>query len=683
MIPREQDAMREGTNMPKKVQYTEQLKKLKETAIQYFGNNPTPEQMDQFLEELQSVQNANSIGFLTGADKEAYNDLVTTLKEPHDETAIHKAIKKRAIDAFTNMNGDLSSDAALEASRYSKLYEFISNEKRLKEERIEYERKNAAEGKYNQEIRSAIKAGSQEALDQAKAAREANGFTEIRNQLKNEGYGKGKIFKSCTDVFLYLGYNRKKENKTAEEQAQFNRIDRMKKSHLFVPYMKIVDNIHNDKEAILYSDATLQESMERLKESEEMIKRAKEAVKKEEKERKAADFAKHRDEHAADINAKFSRYIQIMDQLKELSAGRSTEYFNTMRDRGTTLYQNRWNDEKYKETCLYDTITDKYDKQIQNVLEKVDEYIQHKERQFFKGKIGKQRLDAARELKTVLTEMQTSMQNFKTYRKEHPQELGTLMDQMQEAKKIPSQKSMNKAAVAAPSQKIMNKVAAAAPFQLSRKPKIPALKLTEKQNVPAVKKAVTNQKSTNTKRKNSISAAPKRIRSNSVALKSPGIQKAEFKNSDKKKLAAHKAASVKRPVKKKAAAPQKQTGVKKAAASRKQTGVKKAKKPAGKLKQTKAQKAASDRKAKEHISFMKLRQEATLTKEDVKYHPKEAVELRSNLNLSKSDLDKNREKMKAVKEEVAKHRLKEAEDLKRNKKLKLDPPEMKQRPREL
>ncbi len=420
----------------------------------------------------------------------------------------------------------------------------------------------------------------------------------------------------------------------------------MKKSHLFVPYMKIVDNIHKDKEAILYSDATLQESMEHLKASEEMIKRVKKAAKNAAKEKNAADFVKHRDEHAADIKDKFNRYIQIMDQLNELSAGRKTGYFDTMQERGSSLYNNRWDNEKYKETCLYDAITGQYDKRVQDVLESVDEYIQHKERQFFKGKIGKQRLDAARELKTVLTEMQTSMENFKNYRREHPQELGTLMDQMQEAKKAPSQKSMNKAAVAALSQKIMNKVAAAAPFQLSRKPKIPALKLTEKQNVPAVKKAVTNQKNTNTKRRNSISAAPKRTRSNSVALKSPGIQKAEFKNADKKKLAAYKEASVKRPVKKKAAAPQKQTGVKKAAASRKQTSVKKAKKPAGKLKQTKAQKAASDRKAKEHISFMKLRQEATLTKEDVKYHPKEAVELRSNLNLSKSDLYKNREKMK-------------------------------------
>lgn len=671
--------------MPSKVQkYTDQLKKLKENAAQYFENAPTPEQLELFLTELKSVQDANSLGQITGTAKEAYDDLFATLKGPKEETAIHKEVKKRAIDAFTKMEGNLSNDAAYAAGYFSKLYELISNEERIKEERTEYARKNAAEEKYNQEMRSAIKAGNQEALDRAKAARETNGFTEIRNQLKNEGYEKGKFFKSCTDVFQYLADNKKKENKTEEEQAKFNRIDRIMKSHLFVPYMKIVHNIKKDKEAILYYDVDLQESMKQLKKSEEMAERAKEEAKKAEKERNAADFAKRRDEHVADIKAKFSQYTQIMTRLKELSEGRKTEYFDVMQDRGTSLSDNRWDNEKYKEKCLYDAITDQYDKKVQSVLEKVDEYIQHKERQLFKGKVGKQRLDVARELKTVLTQMQTSMNDFKTYRREHPQELGALMDQIQEAKKKPD-------------QKIMNKVAAAAPFQLSRNPKVPALKPAEKQEVPAVKKMATNQKKANTKRRNSISAAPQRIRSNSVALKSPGIQKAAFKNADKKKLAAHKTASVKRPVQKKtatlqkqtgvkkaaetrkqtgvkkAAVPKKQTGVKKAAASQKSTGVKQAKKPAGKQKQTKEQ--------KEHISFMKLRQEATLTQEEKKYHPKEAGELRTSLNLSKSDLNRNREQIKAemktVKEEVAKHRPKEAEDSKMNRKMKLDPPELK------
>ncbi len=659
--------------MPSTVQkYTDQLKKLKENAAQYFENAPTPEQLELFLTELKSVQDANSLGQITGTAKEAYDDLFATLKGPKEETAIHKEVKKRAIDTFANMEGNLSNDAAYAAGYYSKLYELISNEERIKEERTEYARKNAAEEKYNQEMRSAIKAGNQEALDRAKAARETNGFTEIRNQLKNEGYEKGKLFKSCTDVFQYLADNKKKENKTEEEQAQFNRIDRMMKSHLFVPYMKIVHNIQKDKEAILYYDVDLQESMKQLKKSEEMAEQAKEAAKKEEKERNVADFAKHRDEHVADIKAKFSQYTQIMTRLKELSEGRKTGYFDVMQGRGTSLSDNRWDNEKYKEKCLYDAITDQYDKKVQSVLEKVDEYIQHKERQLFKGKIGKQRLDVARELKTVLMQMQTSMNDFKTYRREHPQELGALMDQIQEAKKKPA-------------QKIMNKVAAAAPFQLSRNPKVTDLKPVEKQDVPAVKKVATNQKKANTKRRNSISAAPKRIRSNSAALKSPGIQKAAFKNADKKKLVAHKTASVKRPVQKKTAALQKQTGVKKAAETRKQTGVKKAaasqkstgvkqaKKPAGKPKQTKEQ--------KEHISFMKLRQEATLTQEEKKYHPKEAGELRTSLNLSKSDLNRNREQIKAemkiVKEEVAKHRPKEAEDSKMNRKMKLDPPELK------
>ncbi len=688
--------------MPSTVQkYTDQLKKLKENAAQYFENAPTPEQLELFLTELKSVQDANSLGQITGTAKEAYDDLFATLKGPKEETAIHKEVKKRAIDAFVNMEGNLSNNAAYAAGYFSKLYELISNEERIKEERTEYARKNAAEEKYNQEMRSAIKAGNQEALNRAKEARETNGFTEIRNQLKNEGYEKGKFFKSCTDVFQYLADNKKKENKTEEEQAQFNRIGRMMKSHLFVPYMKIVHNIQKDKEAILYYDVDLQESMKQLKKSEEMAERAKEAAKKAEKERNAADFAKHRDEHVADIKDKFSQYTQIMNRLKELSEGRKTGYFDVMQGRGTSLSDNRWDNEKYKEKCLYDAITDQYDKKVQSVLEKVDEYIQHKERQLFKGKIGKQRLDVARELKTVLTQMQTSMNEFKTYRREHPQELGALMDQLQEAKKKPSQKIVNmdqmQEAQKNPSQKVINKVAAAAPFQLSRKLKMPALKPIEKQNVPAVKKVETNQKKANTKRRNSISAAPKRIRSNSVALKSPGIQKTAFKNADKKKLAAHKTASVKRPVQKKTAAlqkqtgvkkaevprkqtgvkkaavPQKQNGVKKAAASQKSTGVKQAKKPAGKPKQTKEQ--------KEHISFMKLRQEATLTQEEKKYHPKEAGELRTSLNLSKSDLNRNREQIKAemkiVKEEVAKHRPKEAEDSKMNRKMKLDPPELK------
>ncbi len=489
--------------MPNVYEYVNKLKQMKDIAISCFDGHATHGQVKLFVDTLKSMKEANELGMLTGQAQEAYTDLIETLKAQQDETDIQREIKERAMNAFTNMAGNLNSDAAFDAGNYSEMYELVSNKERIRKERTEYEQKRWAEDQFNNEMRNAIKAHDPKALDQALREREQYGFTEIRNQFKKDGYEQGKVFKSCTEVLQYSIENKKKENKTEEEQAKYDRIEGLRKSHLFIPYMKVVYDISKDKEKILYNDESLQKAKDHsLQTSEKKID--------------TTDIVKHRDEHAADIKEKFKQFDEISARLNSLYAGKKTDKFKEMVHQMDLFNLKKLDNEMYKENCLNDGMMDRYQKAMKDLTEKVDVYIQHKQRQIFPGKLGKDRLAAAKEMKALLTGMQTSMQKFKKYSSQHPQERYTLMSQMMQERKAKELEA------AAKEQKTIEN-AVAAPGKPVQAP--------EKQD------ANQNLKS---EKRNSVAAAPtqtRRSRSNSMVQKSPVIKKGAFTEEDRKLLA--------------------------------------------------------------------------------------------------------------------------------------------------
>ncbi len=551
------------------VEDTEKLQKLKNTAVACLTGAATPVQMDLFLDELKTMKTAYDLEELTGPSKTAYEELLETLRAPEAETELHKEIKKRAMNAFSNMAGKLDSDAAFDAGYYSDLYELVSNEDRIKAERTGYVQKKWAEDQCNQDLRKAIEAYDQEALDQAKRDREENGYTEVRNQLREEGFEKGKLFQSCTEVLKYLAENRKKADKTEYERDKLARIEDLRNSHLFVPYMKVVYDINKDKDKILYDDKNMQEALEQSKKAAEQAKRA-------EKEEKTADFIKHRDEHVTDVMKQFRDFEVLKVRLRVLDTGKKSDLFDQMLGQikkfDDAKKRGGWdNQESYKKDCLYENRYVHYRNQFKDIMPKLDDYIHNQQRRFFRGRLGKQRLEAAQQMRDLLEQMSEGMKSFKDYRDAHKVELIAVMEDMDlNAKAVKTTNVLHK----------LYKEPEAPAMQ-------PALQPAARQDVPGVKKMVaprTFQKATfrldklykpmekedrkpaapSRKRSNSISYFPahhaKRARSKSVVLQSPGLKKTEWKHADQKKLEAHKTASVK----KKTAPVSRKSGVKKA-----------------------------------------------------------------------------------------------------------------------
>ncbi len=410
--------------MPRSVaEYIVKLQNMKKNVASYFNGPVTNVQLDMFLDDLRSMKEAHDAGYLEGPAENSYEDLIQELKTPNNETAIHQEIKKRAINAFTNMAGDLTCDAAFDADYYSSLYELISNDEKLREERTEYEQKKWAEDQYNNEMRNAFKNHDRNALDEAKTARDAEGFTDVRNQFINEGYEQGKLFNSCNKISNYIVENKNKGNKTDEEKYRFERIERMSSSHLFLPFMKVANDINKDKEKTLYNENVMKAAMEQAIKAAEQKQQA-------EREKKVADFKNARDTHIDNIQNQFKQFNKIRDRLGELNTGKSTKMFDQMFQQMDIFNTLRWDQDNYKESCLSKDLPTHYSEYIKKMMEKVDDYIKYKQKQFFPGKLGKQRLQAARDMKALLTEMQNEMNHFNDYRSEHTDEADALKVQM-------------------------------------------------------------------------------------------------------------------------------------------------------------------------------------------------------------------------------------------------------------
>lgn len=503
-------------------------------------------QIEQFVDDLRSMKKAYDLGELTGAAKTSYEDLMETLKAPENETVLHKKIKERAMDAFTKMAGDLDSEAAVDADDYSALYKSVSNENRINRERTGYEQKRLAEDQYNSEMRRAIKVHDRVALEQAKREREESGFAEVRKQIRDDGYEQGKLFQSCTEVLKYLAENKKTDDKTEAERNKFKRIEKLRQSHLFLPYMGVVYDINKDKEKIIYEDKNMQDALKQSKQ--------------EEKEKKVADFIKNRDEHVDYIMRKFQEYEVLKTRLivlnNEKKPDRFSEMIGQIKKFDEAKNKLKWDDpESYKNDCLYDKKLNYAGDQFKAVLPKLEDYINHQQRKFFlgkffQGKLGKERLERAKQMRKTLNKMSTEMVGFKGYRDARKEELYEVMSN---------------------------------PKKPEIKQNVPALKPAEKQNMPYVKKVTkpkTLLKNTFTlhklekpmKKEIQKPAVPFRKRSNSLSA-SPAMKKAEFKNANQKKLNAYKAPSKKQPAKKKTASVLKKTGLKKTGL--KKTGIKK------------------------------------------------------------------------------------------------------------
>ncbi len=613
--------------MPNVNYYIEEIEKLKKSAQLCLSGSATSAQMDLFFDAFQLMKWNNDNGELTGQAKVAYENFINTLKEPENETEIHKEIKNRAMEALAKMGGNLNSDAAMDAQYYSELYELVSNEKRIIAERTEYEQKRWAEDQFNNEIRNALKTNNSKALDEAQIDREKYGFSDIRKQFEKDGNEQSKLFKSCTTVLDYLTEYSQKENKTEEELGKMAGANKLRNSHLFMPYMKVAYEINNDKDKILYNEEKIQES----------IKRSNYVPERAEKDEKLANFTTKRDEHVKDIMDRFKRFDQISKQMDTLSKGKMTDHFRSMFVQMNVFNANKWNNENYKENCLNTENMVRFDNNIDDMLKQVSDYIKYKERQIFPGKLGKQRLSAAREMQAILTGMKTSMQEFKNYSEEHKQEANTLMTQMYEARR----------------QDVKNQKVEAQPIKHEAKdPEVEAQPIKHEAKDPEVEAQPIKQEAKNQKieaqpikqeaKNHEAEVQPRRARSNSVSLKSPKIREAEatdrlilkfdqkeldeFSKLDREKLLA--------PYKKFIDAF-----------------------PEGKFRtdaennflrdivnKTKAQNPAQEQSKKEKISFAKLQHEAFSAKEEADKirRPKEAEDIKTKRKLSLDPPAKNR-----------------------------------------
>lgn len=500
--------------MPNVNNYTEKLQKLKNTAIEYLKGNPSDIQVDLFLDELKSMREADELGFFTENEKKSYEDLIETLKAPQNETPIHKYIKNSARTAFALMAGDMKSKYISNVCYYSELYNFLSNGEKLREEHTEYVQKMWAEDQCNDEIRNAFKANDQDAMDLAIIDREKNGFSLIRKQFKQVGYEESGIFKSCLGVLKYSEEIVKKENKTEIEK----KIEQLRNSNLFIPYIKVASEINKDREKILYNDDRIKEAMNR----EDQVKQAKQTKQAEqaarleaENRKKTADFAKHRDEHADGIIEQFKQFETVEKRIRnELNSGKKTEVFKEMYKQMLTFGAYTMDGESYKRGCLAGENLDRYNKQIEELNKKVDAYIKHKQRQFFPGKLGKARLNAAKEMKALLTSMQSSIKNFKKYSNDHPQERDRLIKEDKEA-----------------ANAVTNAIAG--PYKLFKEEKRPEVENTVTNAVAEPYKLFKEEKQPE---KEPEIAQVKRSRRNSISFKNPRIKSADFINAEKKKL---------------------------------------------------------------------------------------------------------------------------------------------------
>ncbi len=652
------------------------LNRFLEPCLRSGSGKATPQQMETTVDLLQSLKKHYDSGKLDEKSEKSYEKLLDTLKAPKEETELHKAIKKRALDSLAKCAGNMTEEAISDALFYNELYEDVSNSKRINAECEKNEKKYHIERETAVCLQFALKDHDQRELQDQMIRRDRDGLTAERNQLINENFEQGKLFQSCSialqSLSEYSEKEAKKEAKTLEDVVMHNHTKDLRHAFLFAPYMDVVKVMTEVKDRNIYSKETLQTALEQFGEEKDT--------------KNIADFEECIEEHNNRIMQKFEEYDALQERIYELNKGKKPKTFDNMLDQMEIFGRNKWNNGQYKENCLYGAWMDQYNSQLEQMLGKVDAYIRRKESQFFPGKIGRQRLEAARDMHRVLTAMREQMKEFRKYASAERQQ------EVQYKRMMRKQKAQE--------QKVQEQKVQVQKVQVQK---------VQDQNAP--EKKAQDPAAFSLRRSNSFSERPLsakrdknagRARRNSVSRKSPAIQNAVVKKSAKK--------PVKKLAKKLAEkSANKTAAVKKAKGNNAERKLQTVRKPSGKtgtVKKTAAKKTAaqkttvkkttenkttvkaavagktSGQKAREQVSIAQLRQELAGT--DVKRRFKELEEGRSTLKrprmekLEKLDIRALARNMKETKETADKrYRPKEAEDHQMNRKLRLDPPTMK------
>ncbi len=401
--------------------------KLKELQTQAEGYIKTPDTFkDQaaksFLDDLKAVKEKNDEKAFQDKEAEAYEKLIAILKNPAKDTIIHKAIKKRAMDALENVGNNLDGQDVKDAQTYNDLYVSASDGIIGLIDDNYFGRTNEAEKKLNREIQKAIDEADQEKLDKSLAKRNSKGFVEERKQFQNADFEEGKLFQSCRAVVEYTKTMRHKQEKTDEEIIKYTRLRKLRNSELFRTYMKVTHN--RIKYPQLYKEDEIKKAFEESK-------------------KQLADnlgkFEKEQEKHVNSVKEKFKKFNQSYQLANASYYGKQTKNFGEVISALEPLKDYKWNN--YEKDSIDDAQQKLYADGLERALNGLDRYIQRKSRfPFLNGKLGRERLAQAQGMRDLLNEIQTAMTEFGTYAKNHKKEVTTIKKRYDEEGKENAEK---------------------------------------------------------------------------------------------------------------------------------------------------------------------------------------------------------------------------------------------------
>lgn len=441
--------------MPRKQQEKEQDygKKIQELLekTQEYRKNPekfTGENADSFLNELMDIKRKQLRDPFKGKEKPSFELLLGELQNT-EEDVIHQEIKKRAMDTLVEIKGDLKTDENREkiakAINYSELYTFIVDNTAVFKLKVDFERKRKEEKAQRAGIQDAINKGNQSELDKWKTDRKNKGFVTERNQLQKEGFEKGKIFQSCSAILTEMDELKKKDIRTAEEEARYLSDKALRDSHLFIGYMMTTRYMRKNPERDLYDEKKMQEALEKsqkeLNKQATLMKEVKKGIEKLEKEINIDNFKRARGQHAADMTRfYFKKFDELFHDAEISYEKKKTKNFGNVMQALGALRDYKWN-ENYGKNSIYERHQNAYDKGIEKALGALDTYIQRKPRwTFLRGNLGNERLEQAQNMRKLLGDMQTEMQGYRNYVKEHAMETAALREQDDQKKKREAEK---------------------------------------------------------------------------------------------------------------------------------------------------------------------------------------------------------------------------------------------------
>ena len=436
--------------MPKKKQEKEQdygkkIQELREMTQEYRKNPDkfTGKDADLFLYELIHIKNMNASEPFQDNEKISYRLLFDDLQGDQNDV-IHTEIKKRAMDAFLeindNLNGEQKQYKIEEAICYSELYKDVLDEVTKINLKVDYEMKQMKENKLNADIRDAINKGNQKILDELKESRKKTGFVNVRNQFQEEGFEKGKMFQACNIILKEINEIEQKKTRTRQDAFLHERDLLLKQSPLFDSYMQITHDINNNPERDLYVEEKMQESLEKTQ--KQLNEKA--SV---EREEKINLFEQKRKQHVLDMAQEFEKFDEQFHNAEMSYDKKRTNNFGSVMQALGALKDYKWN-ENYGKNSIYKAYQERYDKGIEKALDTLDTYIQGKSRfAFLRRKLGNERLEQAQQMRELLGEIRNKMQEYRSTVKEHPMETGALMEQDDQKKKCEAEAKLVEDAV--------------------------------------------------------------------------------------------------------------------------------------------------------------------------------------------------------------------------------------------